>query len=103
MEGGPHVDQANVVKEALRLAHAMGAASPTATRAELTTYRASAIETRHGDGTETDPAREAYVVYIGGAVTTRRGPIRSSSRTFDHGYWIFDAPTGDLIGWGSRP
>lgn len=101
--GGPFVDERTATQEALRMARGMGATDARVTSVRLVTYAESAQLNAHGIGQSLHPQREVYVVYVSGAVTNRRGPRTVDPQTFMRTFWVFDAPTGEFVGWGSAP
>jgi hypothetical protein len=69
----------------------------------LMTYGDSVRVHGHGKGLSLHEDREVYVAYVEGVVTANRGPSDAPPRTFKHTFWLVDATTGDLIGWGNLP
>jgi hypothetical protein len=81
----------------------MGAPNPRVTNVTRTTYGGSDQLNRHGRGQSLHPDREVHVVYVDGAVTTRRASRTTGPQTFERTFWLFDAARGDLVGWGNAP
>lgn len=90
-------------REAVRAARALGATDVRVLSVRLTTYIESVRGERHGKGQSLHPDREVYVVHLEGAVTTQRGPVGVQPQTFTRTFWVIDATTGELFGWGSAP
>jgi hypothetical protein len=101
--GGPFIGEVRVIETALGAARGNGATDATVTSVKLMTYGDSVRIYGHGKGTSLHPDREVYVAHIDGAVTTRKGPPGTGALTFEHTFWILDASTGDVVGWGNLP
>lgn len=101
--GGPFIDRAQATAEAMRAARTLGPGPFQVVGVRFTTYLESVRTERHGTGQSWHPDSEVYVVHLQGSVTPRRGPSSTSAQTFERSFWIVDASTGELIGWGSAP